>query len=155
MSAPAAAPELPLEERAPSPDPPPPRADAPPPLNVIDAVPPEKINLRLLLVSGRKTDMLAGPQESVEAVRRRVFDSWPPEWADERPKSLQAVRILYRGRFLEGGNTLESQKIPAGQTTVIHIVLKQFDSAEAEASPEKPAKAAAAAEPSSRCCTIL
>ena len=80
--------------------------DATAPLNVIDNVPADLVNLRLLLLSGRKTDILVLPTESIEAVRSKVLSNWPPEWDDERPKSTAAIRILYRGRFLEGGATI-------------------------------------------------
>lgn len=118
-------------------------------LNPINDVPPDRVNLRLLLLSGRKTDLLVLPTASIEAVRGQIYQNWPSSW-DEKPKDVKSIRILYRGKFLEGGFTVEcgsdrwesvilhsfnsdyptAQKIPVGQTTVIHVVLKQFENVE-------------------------
>ena len=42
-----------------------------------EQVPAEKYNLRFLLLSGNKTDMICDPTETVEQVKERVFEQWP------------------------------------------------------------------------------
>ncbi|KAJ3052307.1 hypothetical protein HK097_006560, partial [Rhizophlyctis rosea] len=48
-----------------------------PPVVINDKIPSGQVNLRLLLVSGKKSDVLVLPSDTVEAVRKKVFDSWP------------------------------------------------------------------------------
>ncbi|KAJ3070085.1 hypothetical protein HK102_006763, partial [Quaeritorhiza haematococci] len=98
---------------------------------VNDKVPDDKVNLRFLLVSGKKTDMMFGGGDSIEVVRKRIFESWPREWSEEAPESPAALRVLYRGGFLEVSSTLEGNKIPLGQTTVVHLLIKNGGGGEA------------------------
>ena len=41
------------------------------------AVPDDKINLRLILVSGKTKDFLFRPNESAGEIAQFVFDNWP------------------------------------------------------------------------------
>jgi Ubiquitin-2 like Rad60 SUMO-like len=41
------------------------------------AVPEDKINLRLILVSGKTKDFLFRPNESAGEIAQFVFDNWP------------------------------------------------------------------------------
>ena len=42
-----------------------------------------KINLRLILVSGKTKEYLFSPSESAGDIAQFVFDNWPQEWEDE------------------------------------------------------------------------
>ena len=46
-------------------------------------VPVDKINLRLILVSGKTKEYLFSPSESAGDIAQFVFDNWPPEWEEE------------------------------------------------------------------------
>ena len=46
-------------------------------------IPAEKINLKLILVSGRTKEYLFSPNDSAGDIAQFVFDHWPPDWADE------------------------------------------------------------------------
>lgn len=40
-------------------------------------IPPDKINLRLILVSGKTRDFLFDPHDSASDIAQHVFDHWP------------------------------------------------------------------------------
>jgi len=42
-----------------------------------DKISSDKVNLRLLLVNGKKTDILCDPTETIESIRKRIFENWP------------------------------------------------------------------------------
>jgi hypothetical protein len=44
---------------------------------VNEKVPEDKINIRLLLVNGRRSDVLLSPSDNVLSAKRKIFDSWP------------------------------------------------------------------------------
>ncbi len=46
-------------------------------VNVYDSVPSDKANVRILLVSGQKTDFLVSSSETIENVCQLVYDQWP------------------------------------------------------------------------------
>jgi hypothetical protein len=46
-------------------------------LNTYDPVPTDKANVRILLVSGQKTDFLVTPSDTIEQFCQLVFDQWP------------------------------------------------------------------------------
>ncbi|KXS13810.1 hypothetical protein M427DRAFT_58059 [Gonapodya prolifera JEL478] len=124
-----------------------------------DKVPSDQINLRFLLVSGKKTDMFCGPTETIDAVRNKIYQNWPGAWEAEKPANVGQIRILFRGKFLEQfQSTLESHKIPVGQTTTVHLVIRTTVDPQPEAAESEP-KAAPPSHPpeaqSSRCCVIL
>ncbi|KAJ3101721.1 hypothetical protein HDU96_009897 [Phlyctochytrium bullatum] len=91
---------------------------------VIERVPDGQINLRLLLVSGKKSDFLVSPSDSVDAIKQKIFSNWPKEWTDEVPEGPNNIRLLHRGKFLEGNATLDVNTIPVGQTTTVHLLVK-------------------------------
>ncbi|KAJ3100133.1 hypothetical protein HDU97_002465 [Phlyctochytrium planicorne] len=103
---------------------------------VIDKVPEDQINLRLLLVSGKKSDILVLPTDGVDTVKQKIFTTWPKEWSEETPESPASLRLLHRGKFLEGNSTLDSHSIPVGQTTTVHLLIKNGQPE--PASPDKP-----------------
>ncbi|KAI8832548.1 hypothetical protein BC829DRAFT_421276 [Chytridium lagenaria] len=59
------------------------------------------------------------------------------EWAEEIPESPASLRLLLRGKFLEGNTTLESHTIPVGQTTTVHLLIKNGQPE--PTTPDKPA----------------
>jgi hypothetical protein len=42
-----------------------------------DTVPSGKVNLRFLLVSGKRTDLLCDPTDNIEHVRKQAHQQWP------------------------------------------------------------------------------
>ncbi|KAI8618483.1 hypothetical protein BC830DRAFT_1108527 [Chytriomyces sp. MP71] len=90
----------------------------------VDKVPEDQVCVRLLLVSGLKTDLLLAPKDSVEDLKNRIFNNWPCDWTGERPDSPANLRVLLRGKFLEPTLTLADAKIPVGQTTTCHLLIK-------------------------------
>jgi len=69
-------------------------------------VPVDKINLRLILVSGKTKEYLFSPSESAGDIAQFVFDNWPPEWEEEAVSKAEILRLIYQGRFLHGNVTL-------------------------------------------------
>ncbi|KAG9289055.1 hypothetical protein G9A89_015604 [Geosiphon pyriformis] len=66
-----------------------------------------EVRLTLLLVSGKRHTFKCKPTDIVGTVKKRVFDNWPKEWADETPAAVSNLKIVHLGRFLEDGSTLE------------------------------------------------
>ncbi|KAI8621668.1 ubiquitin-2 like Rad60 SUMO-like-domain-containing protein, partial [Chytriomyces sp. MP71] len=87
-------------------------------------VPEDQVCVRLLLVSGLKTDLLLAPKDSVEDLKNRIFNNWPSDWTGERPETPANLRVLLRGKFLEPILTMGDAKIPIGQTTTCHLLIK-------------------------------
>ena len=67
-----------------------------------------KINLRFLLINGKKHDFVFGPKENVANIKKRLFENWPTEWTSEAVQSVDEIRILYGGRFIADYETLDS-----------------------------------------------
>jgi hypothetical protein len=44
---------------------------------IIDKVPEDQVNLRLLLVSGKKSDILVSGSDTVATVKVKIFEQWP------------------------------------------------------------------------------
>ncbi|MCL4122595.1 UNVERIFIED_CONTAM: hypothetical protein GTU68_015945 [Idotea baltica] len=88
-------------------------------------IPSDKINLRLILVSGRTKEFLFCPNESAGDIAQFVFDNWPEEWADESVSKAEILRLIYQGRFLHGNVTLGALGLPAGKTCVMHLVPRE------------------------------
>ncbi|RKO98824.1 hypothetical protein CXG81DRAFT_7671, partial [Caulochytrium protostelioides] len=88
----------------------------------------DQIVLRLLLVNGQKSDVAIDPALTVAQVRERIFEQWPSAWArdaETAPVQPASLRILHRGRFLDGPGTLEAEgKVPRGEITTVHILVK-------------------------------
>ncbi|KAI1311568.1 Ubiquitin-like protein 3 [Mortierella claussenii] len=88
---------------------------------VVDA---DSVALTLLLVSGSRTTFFFKATDTIEAVKNKVFDSWPKELQEEKPASPQSLKILYLGKFLADSSTLESNRIQPGATTIVHLTIK-------------------------------
>ncbi|TPX33975.1 hypothetical protein SmJEL517_g03196 [Synchytrium microbalum] len=97
----------------------------------------ETIKITLLLVSGKRSDLVVSPSDTVEAIKRRIFENWPKEWSEELPESPAQLRLLLRGKFLEPNSTMEGNKIPTGQTTTVHLIIKSAASSEGTAEKAK------------------
>ncbi|RIA85286.1 ubiquitin-related domain-containing protein [Glomus cerebriforme] len=89
-----------------------------------DADSEDKVKLTLLLVSGKRHTFSFDPTDTITVVKSRVFNNWPKEWADETPVAVSSLKIVYQGRFLEDGTTLETNKILRGQSTIVHLTIK-------------------------------
>ncbi|KNE55734.1 hypothetical protein AMAG_01611 [Allomyces macrogynus ATCC 38327] len=110
-------------------------ADAPVPAN--------KVALTFLLVSGARSDKwVFDPTNTLDQVRARLLAEWPAAWSQDAPAPASAtqLRLLHRGRFLEPGSaTLNDAHLPAGDTTVVHLIIKAVDAGNS-ANGSEPAK---------------
>ncbi|XP_048774396.1 ubiquitin-like protein 3 [Ostrea edulis] len=88
-------------------------------------IPLDKINLRLILVSGKTKEYLFSPNDSAADITESVYRNWPSEWADESLPSSNILRLIYQGRFLHGNVTLGALQLPQGKTTVMHLVPRE------------------------------
>uniref|UniRef100_A0A8C0VU30 Ubiquitin-like protein 3 n=1 Tax=Cyanistes caeruleus TaxID=156563 RepID=A0A8C0VU30_CYACU len=84
-----------------------------------------KINLRLILVSGKTKEFLFSPNDSAADIAKHVYDNWPMDWEEEQVSSPNILRLIYQGRFLHGNVTLGALKLPFGKTTVMHLVARE------------------------------
>nr|CAD7412533.1 unnamed protein product [Timema poppensis] len=112
-----------------------------------------KINLRLILVSGKTKEFLFSPSDSAGEIAQTVFDNWPegnsanwpevsgyrakcskqalslcflsPDWAEEAVARAEILRLIYQGRFLHSNVTLGALGLPFGKTTVMHLVPRE------------------------------
>lgn len=92
---------------------------------VCRAIPNDKINLRLILVSGKTEEFLFNPNESAGEIAQHVFDHWPEDWAEEAVAKAEILRLIYQGRFLHSNVTLGALGLPFGRTTVMHLVPRE------------------------------
>ncbi|CAG8464270.1 1320_t:CDS:2 [Ambispora gerdemannii] len=91
------------------------------------AVPEEEfpeVRLTLLLVSGKRHTFKFEHSDTIGNVKK--------QWADETPAAASSLKIVYLGRFLEDQSTLETNKIYAGQTTIVHLTIKNIPSTDAD-----------------------
>ncbi|KAL5012741.1 hypothetical protein ScPMuIL_011292 [Solemya velum] len=88
-------------------------------------IPIDKINLRLILVSGKTKEFLFSPNDSAADITDYVYDNWPSGWSDEQRPSTNILRLIYQGRFLHGNVTLGALQLPPGKTTVMHLVARE------------------------------
>ena len=47
------------------------------------------------------------------------------DWVDEEKPNTNILRLIYQGRFLHGNVTLGALQLPAGKTTVMHLVARE------------------------------
>ncbi|GFY75713.1 ubiquitin-like protein 3 [Trichonephila inaurata madagascariensis] len=87
--------------------------------------PSDKINLRLILVSGKTKEFLFSPSDSAADIAQHVFDNWPIEWSAEAVSKAEILRLIYQGRFLHGNVTLGALQLPLGRTTVMHLIPRE------------------------------
>jgi len=85
-------------------------------------IPADKINLRLILVSGKTKEYLFSPSDSAGDIAQIVFDSWPDDWESEAVPKAETLRLIYQGRFLHCNVTLGALGLATGKTTVMHLV---------------------------------
>lgn len=88
-------------------------------------IPSDKVNLRLILVSGKTKEYLFSGNDSAADIAQHVFDNWPEEWADEAVSKAEILRLIYQGRFLHGNVTLAALGLTLGKTTVMHLVPRE------------------------------
>ncbi|KAI8921768.1 hypothetical protein BC831DRAFT_404885 [Entophlyctis helioformis] len=89
------------------------------------AIPAGSVRLKLLLVSGKTSELVVDGTATIDAVCRSIFDAWPKEWEGETvPLAPENLKILLRGRFLERPSTLASNGVAIGETTVVHVLIK-------------------------------
>lgn len=89
------------------------------------SIPHDKINLRLILVSGKTKEYLFSPNESAGDISQFVFDNWPQEWEEEAVSKAEILRLIYQGRFLHGNVTLSALGLPTAKTAVMHLVPRE------------------------------
>ncbi|CAG8537534.1 14196_t:CDS:2 [Dentiscutata erythropus] len=85
---------------------------------------PDKISLTLLLVSGKRHTFFFDPSYTVAMVKKQIFNEWPEEWAEEAVQSVSCLKIVYLGRVLDDGTTLEANKLQRGQSIIMHLAIK-------------------------------
>uniref|UniRef100_A0A646QDG4 Ubiquitin-like protein n=1 Tax=Hemiscolopendra marginata TaxID=943146 RepID=A0A646QDG4_9MYRI len=88
-------------------------------------IPSDKINLRLILVSGKTKEYLFSSNDSAADIAQHVFENWPEEWAEEAVSKAEILRLIYQGRFLHGNVTLGALGLALGKTTVMHLVPRE------------------------------
>lgn len=92
---------------------------------MIRPIPSDKINLRLILVSGKTEEFLFNANDSAGEIAQFVFDNWPEDWAEEAVARAEILRLIYQGRFLHSNVTLGALGLPFGRTTVMHLVPRE------------------------------
>ncbi|KAJ3154073.1 Ubiquitin-like protein 3 [Geranomyces michiganensis] len=120
------------------------------PVVVNDKIPADKVNVRFLLVSGKRSDLLCDPSDTVDEVRAKIYAAWPTEWHDEHPEAVSQLRVLHQGKFFEPSHTLASYRLEPGQTTTVHLLLRAGPAAESESPGAKGDGTRAC-----RCCVIM
>ncbi|XP_002733302.1 ubiquitin-like protein 3 [Saccoglossus kowalevskii] len=89
------------------------------------SIPSDKINLRLILVSGKTKDFFFSSNDSAGDIAQHVYENWPPEWEEDSVNSPHILRLIYQGRFLHSNVTLGALQLPTGKTTVMHLVPRE------------------------------
>lgn len=115
---------------------------------LIENVPSDKVNLRLLRVNGNRSDILVNAKDTFATVKQQIFNSWPKGWTDEVPEAADNIKLLHFGKYLEDDTTVESHNIPEGQTTTVHILIKR-------ANKELDEKDKEEAKETTSCCCII
>ncbi|XP_065834147.1 ubiquitin-like protein 3 [Oscarella lobularis] len=122
------------------------------------AIPEDKINLRLILATGSRSDFVVSPSDTATAVTKYVHENWPKEWMSETKAEIPGhLRLIYLGRFLHNKLTLGGLNLPTGKTTVMHLVIRENVPGEGRTSSSiRRDKGQSADEGSScNCCNIL
>ncbi|GAA6024571.1 hypothetical protein JCM10207_008656 [Rhodosporidiobolus poonsookiae] len=92
-----------------------PSSDSPPttPPRLPETLVGDPFELELLLVSGQRRSYTFGTGNTVEEAKRQVWEDWPDEWqkSQPRPPTVQHLRLLYLGRFLDDDKPLSSYKL--------------------------------------------
>ena len=69
-------------------------------------IPPDKINVRVIVITGQTADLLCLPEESAQSIVDRLYESWPSHWDAQHRPATNILRLIYQGRFLHGSVTL-------------------------------------------------
>lgn len=87
------------------------------------------------MVSGRIQEFQFNATTSAAEICQHVFENWPKgiliylniflEWSEEKVASSSLLKLIYHGRFLHGSVTLNALSLPAGKTTVMHLVTRE------------------------------
>ncbi|KAG4085538.1 hypothetical protein H8356DRAFT_1739845 [Neocallimastix lanati (nom. inval.)] len=115
-----------------------------------EEVPSDKVNVRLLRPNGTRTDVLLESSDTILNLKQQILDTWPKEWTDEVPTTINNIKILHYGKYLEDESTLEANKLPVGQTTIVHLIIKFSKKELDEKDKEDDVKPANAS-----CCCII
>ncbi|XP_077299409.1 ubiquitin like 3 [Arctopsyche grandis] len=90
------------------------------------AVPADKINLRLILVSGKTKEFIFSPVDSAGDIAVHVYENWSEaDWEAEAVSRAEILRLIYQGRFLHSSVTLGALGLPPGRTAVMHLVPRE------------------------------
>lgn len=89
------------------------------------SIPSDKVNLKLILVSGRTEEFQFAPSTSAGEIAEFVWENWPESWEKEAVESSSILKLIYHGRFLHGNVTLSALSLPLGKTTVMHLVARE------------------------------
>eukprot|EP00794_Sanderia_malayensis_P007562 gene7562-8400_t len=118
-----------------------------------DSASKNKVNLRLIMVSGKTADFIFPNTTSAGEVAEYVYNNWPEAWADEKENitNFQVLRLIYQGRFLHENVTFTALNLPCGKRTVMHLVPREKLPPLASDDNKTNEKASE----SSCCCTIL
>ena len=89
--------------------------------------PSDKINLKLIWVSGKSSDFIVPYMYTAGQVTEYIFNNWPEEWAAEKENvsSHQVLRLIYQGRFLHDNVTFLALNILPGKKIVMHLVPRE------------------------------
>ncbi|PRQ72327.1 hypothetical protein AAT19DRAFT_9666 [Rhodotorula toruloides] len=70
----------------------------------------EPVEIELLLLSGKRKRWTFGTEETVAEVKDQVWHEWPDDWTkgDPAPPSVDGLRLLHLGRFLDDASTLSA-----------------------------------------------
>ncbi|KAI8379753.1 ubiquitin-related domain-containing protein [Radiomyces spectabilis] len=110
---------------------------------------PDKTRIALLLVSGDRHTFEFSLDDTVSGAKTYIFQHWPSGWSDKAPDSPDNLELVYLGKFLENPSTLGSNRLPGGQATIVHLVIRQHH--------KQPTDDAVDSDniPRCKCCTIL
>lgn len=128
--------------------------------------------LRLLLVSGNRSDFGFGVETTIGQIKQHVLQNWPKEWpAEEAVDGVERMRILYQGRFLDDGVSLKSIPALVPETdhstdaiglslqkehfVTMHLLLRPSSADDAAALPAKEKPTRRSANPNGSCCGCL
>ncbi|XP_050545866.1 ubiquitin-like protein 3 isoform X2 [Daktulosphaira vitifoliae] len=120
----------------------------------IRSIPSDKINLRLILVSGKTKEFIFSPNDSAGDIAQAIFDNWPEDWADEAVEKAEILRLIYQGRFLHSNVTLGALGLAPARTTVMHLVPRET-LPEPNSQDQRQKSKAASSSCCSAACTIL
>lgn len=84
-----------------------------------------KINLKLILVTGHTHEFHFYPSDSVSFITQHVYNNWPADWAENEKPPTNILRLIYQGRFLHGNVTLGGLRLLPGKVTAMHLVARE------------------------------